>query len=75
MPGCLSYVLAKDREEPDAFWITEVWDSKTSHKELLDFASVQDAIAAGRPLIAGFGDRFETVPAGGYGLVMEEDHD
>jgi hypothetical protein len=29
---------------------------------------VQAAIAKGRPLIAGFGERFETVPLGGHGL-------
>ncbi|MCB0228760.1 MAG: antibiotic biosynthesis monooxygenase, partial [Anaerolineae bacterium] len=31
--------------------------------------SVQAAIARGRPLIAGFGERFETEPLGGHGLV------
>jgi hypothetical protein len=30
---------------------------------------VQAAIARGRPLIAGFGERHETRPAGGHGLV------
>jgi hypothetical protein len=30
--------------------------------------AVQAAIAKARPLIAGFGERFETTPVGGYGL-------
>jgi hypothetical protein len=34
----------------------------------LGLAAVQVAIAKGRPLIAGFGNRVETVPIGGYGL-------
>lgn len=68
MPGCLSYVIAKDTAEDDAIWITEVWDSQESHQNSLTLTSVQDAIARGRPLIAGFGERFETVPVGGYGL-------
>lgn len=68
MPGCLSYVVAKDPEDADALWITEVWDSKASHEASLKLPSVQAAIAKGRPLIAGFSSRVETVPLGGHGL-------
>ena len=28
MPGCLSYIVATDPSDPDALWITEVWDSQ-----------------------------------------------
>jgi len=69
MPGCLSYVIAKDLGDPDALWITEAWDSQESHKASLSLASVQAAIGKGRPLIAGFGERFETEPVGGQGLA------
>src|SRR5512138_1491373 len=31
MPGCLSYIVAKDANDQNALWITEVWDSKESH--------------------------------------------
>lgn len=68
MPGCLSYVVAKDPTDPDAIWITEVWDSQESHQASLSLPSVQQAIRRGKPLIAGFGERFETAPVGGYGL-------
>lgn len=68
MPGCLSYVVAKDPEDPDAIWITEVWESRESHAASLTLPSVQEAITKGRPLIAGFGERFETEPVGGHGL-------
>ena len=68
MPGCLSYIVAHDPLNPDAIWVTEAWDSSESHKASLTLASVQQAIARGRPLIAGFGERFETVPVGGQGL-------
>ena len=69
MPGCLSYVVAEDQKDPNAIWITEVWDSRESHQASLQLPSVQQAIARGRPLIAGFGERFETTPAGGHGLL------
>jgi quinol monooxygenase YgiN len=68
LPGCLSYIVARDPTDADAVWITEVWDSKSSHEASLSLASVRDAISRGRPLIAGFGERFETEPVGGYGL-------
>lgn len=68
MPGCLSYVIAADATDPDALWITEVWDSKESHQASLTLPSVQAAIARGRPLITGFGQRTETTPRGGIGL-------
>lgn len=69
MPGCLSYVVANDPTSSDALWVTEVWDSQASHAASLQLESVRAAIARGRPLIAGFSDRVETVPLGGIGLA------
>jgi quinol monooxygenase YgiN len=68
MPGCLSYVVAEDPSESDALWVTEVWDSRESHQASLKLPAVQEAIAKGRPLIAGFSNRVETTPLGGYGI-------
>jgi quinol monooxygenase YgiN len=70
MPGCLSYIVAQDATETDAVWITEVWSSRQSHQASLSLPAVQQTIAKGRPLIAGFGARFETQPVGGHGLVQ-----
>ena len=69
MPGCLSYVVATDPADLDALWITEVWDSQASHQASLALPAVKAAIAKGRPLIAGFSNRVETTPVGGFGLV------
>jgi quinol monooxygenase YgiN len=69
MPGNLSYVVAKDTNDANAIWITEVWDSKASHEASLSLPSVKEAIAKGRPLIAGFSDRNITTPVGGHGLA------
>ena len=69
MPGCLSYIIARDPAEEDALWVTEVWDSKASHDASISLPAVQKAIAAGKPLIATFGTRTVTVPVGGHGLV------
>lgn len=68
MPGCLSYVIAKDPADTDALWITEVWEDQESHQSSLSLSSVRQAITLGRPLIANFGERYETVPVGGLGI-------
>lgn len=68
MPGCFSYIVAADPSDPDGLWITEVWDSRESHQASLGLPTVQESIAKGRPLIAGFSNRVETAPLGGHGL-------
>jgi quinol monooxygenase YgiN len=68
MPGCLSYVVARDPADVDAIWITEVWDRSESHAASLRLPAVQAAIARGRPLIAGFDSSIQTEPVGGIGL-------
>src|SRR5262245_3810669 len=68
MPGCLSYVIAHHPRDADSLWVTEVWQSQGRHRASLSLPTVQQAIAQGRPLIAEFRERFETVPIGGHGL-------
>lgn len=68
MNGCVSYVVAEDSADPDAIWVTEVWDSQASHKASLSLPSVQKAISLARPIIAGFVSQHETKPIGGPGL-------
>jgi quinol monooxygenase YgiN len=69
MPGCRSYVVANDPKDADALWVTEVWGSAESHRASLSLPAVQQAIQKGKPLIAGFAERFETAPIGGHGLA------
>jgi len=69
MSGCLSYIVSKDTADTNAIWVTEVWDTQGSHKASLSLPAVQKAMAQGKPLIAGFGERFVTEPVGGHGLA------
>lgn len=71
MPGCLSYVVARDPADADAIWITEVWDNAESHRASLGLPAVQQAITRARPLIAGMTSIAETAPVGGHGLGAE----
>jgi quinol monooxygenase YgiN len=62
-------IFARDPQDADAIWITEVWDSKKSHVASLQLPAVQDAIKRGRPMILGFGEQTITEPVGGFGLA------
>jgi quinol monooxygenase YgiN len=68
LPGCLSYVVAKDSKDPDSLWVTEVWESEIDHKASLALPAVRDAITKGRPLIASVDERYVTEPIGGEGI-------
>jgi len=68
MPGNLSYIVANDLTNANDLWITETWVNKAAHENSLTLPSVQDAIKAGRPLIAGMERVAETQPIGGEGL-------
>ena len=68
MPGNLSYIVANDQANANDLWITEVWVDQTAHQNSLSLSSVQEAIKAGRPLIAGMERIAETQPVGGEGL-------
>jgi len=63
-PGCLSYVVARDSEDPDRIWVTEVWDDEASHKASLQIPLVAGTIRKAMPLIAGFGQHTVTEPVG-----------
>jgi len=68
LPGCLSYIVARDPADTTAIWITEVWTDAESHKASLSLPEVQAAIARAQPLIAGFDIHIETEPVSGVGL-------
>jgi len=69
MPGCMSYIVARDSNDENAIWITEVWDSAENHKASLALPSVQAAIVQAKPLIVSFDSHQETEPVGGQGLT------
>ncbi len=68
MPGCKAYIVARDPADPNAIWITEVWESEESHKASLSIPSVRAAIERAMPMIAEFDQHYEIEPVGGIGL-------
>ena len=68
MPGCLSYIGARDPADSDALWITEGWDSPDSHRASLQLPAGQAAIPRGPALIHRFHSQAGSGPRGGVGL-------
>ncbi len=64
IPGCRSFVVAHDPKDPDALWITEVWDSEEVWKASLDIPGIKASVDKAVPLIAGWGEPIVTAPVG-----------
>ena len=64
VPGKLVYLISLEQDDPDAFWITEVWADKASYEACLTMPQVQKGMELTRPLIVGVEQRIETVPLG-----------
>ena len=62
LPGCFSYIIADDVGNGNTLWVTEVWESKTSHDASLTLRSVQSRVQA---LIASSEKIAETIPVAG----------
>ena len=68
MPGCLSYVVAKDAADENTIWVTEVWDSLASHDASLSLPAVKNAIPRGKAIVSNFQRIVVTNPVWGAGL-------
>jgi len=74
MPGCLSYVVAKDSSDENAILITEVWESIASHDASLSLPSVKNAMLRGKGLVSNFDKIAVTNPVWGVGLPAARAH-
>lgn len=67
--GCHLYLVSKGLEDPDAVWITEVWDRKEDHDNSLQIEGVGELISRAWPLLAAPPQhRMELEVPGGRGL-------
>jgi len=74
MPGCFSYVVAKDSADENAIWVTEVWDSIVSHNTSLSLPSVKNAIPRAKAIVSSFEKVAVTNPVWGVGLPPAHAH-
>jgi quinol monooxygenase YgiN len=68
MPGCVSYVVAKDSADENVVWVNEVWESQSSHDASLSLPAVKNAIPQGKALVSAFERIAVTTPVWGVGL-------
>jgi quinol monooxygenase YgiN len=67
--GCELYVVNKVDDEPDAVWVTEIWNSEAAHQASLQNPETKALIQRGRPLIAGIENPIRLRPVGGAGIT------
>ncbi|NDV02239.1 putative quinol monooxygenase [Pseudoroseicyclus tamaricis] len=52
VPGCLSYVVARDVDDGSAVWVTEIWKSPAVHATSLRSPGAREMVDRLRPLVA-----------------------
>jgi len=68
MPGCLSYVVAKDSSDENTLWVTEAWDSAASHDASINLPAVAKVIPLAKQIVSSFERVAVTSPVWGAGL-------
>lgn len=51
--GCKLYVVSRDKNDPNAVYVTEIWDSKDDHDNSLKIEGVRELIMKAMPMIDG----------------------
>lgn len=64
VPGKLVYLIQLEQDDPNAFWINEVWADKAAYEACLTMPQVQQGMEQTRSLIAGVEVRVEAIPLG-----------
>jgi quinol monooxygenase YgiN len=62
VPGKLLYLIQLEMDDPDAFWINEIWESKAAYEACLTLPQVGDWGARLAGLMVGIEHRTETIP-------------
>ncbi len=70
VPGCLSYVVARDPQDSDRLWVSQVWKDESSYRDALTTPALRSHLARGVPLIASISPPTITEPVGGIGLGL-----
>ncbi|MBB6609883.1 antibiotic biosynthesis monooxygenase [Pontibacter sp. Tf4] len=50
--GCQLYLISTDKEDDNAVWVTEAWDSKEDHDNSLSVPGVRELIGQAMPILA-----------------------
>jgi quinol monooxygenase YgiN len=69
-PGCELYVINRSPAEPDAVWVTELWQSQQAIDDSLQMLGTdagRERMAEITELLAGPSERIDLEPLGGVG--------
>ncbi len=67
--GCRLYVISRDEHEPDAVWVTEIWDTKADHDNSLNLPGIRELIGRAMPIIDGPPQKGQELTViGGFGI-------
>ena len=67
--GCELYLVSKDNSDPEAVWVTEVWDSKADHDNSLSVPGVKELIGQAMPILNGMPQKGQELEVlGGAGV-------
>lgn len=61
IPGCLSFIVASDADDPDVLWITEVWTSQADHQASLQQPAHNSPGMAGKTTVDNLIAEYERV--------------
>ena len=64
VPGKLLYLIQLEQDDPDAFWINEIWESKAAYDACLTLPQVGDWRGRLAALMVGIEHLTETIPIG-----------
>lgn len=67
--GCNLYIISKDKNDKNAVWVTEIWDSKEDHDNSLKAKDTKALISKAIPLLDGQPQRGQELEIlGGTGI-------
>ena len=68
--GCHLYLVSRDKNEKEAVWVTEVWDSKEDHDNSLKVEGVKELISQAMPILDGMPEKGQELEIlGGAGIA------
>ena len=66
--SCRLWVVNTSLAQPEAVWVTELWESEAEHDASLSLPGVREHIQQVMPLLAALSERIDLRPVGGIGL-------
>ena len=66
--GCRLWVVSTSAAEPEAVWVTELWESEADHDASLSLPGVREHIQQVMPLLTVRPERIDLRPVGGIGI-------